>query len=263
MPSYETKSTSLEEKNKCVENWLKSITTESQISDKAANKECSSKVTPYDATAKQVECTPKNTPCQATAVPIKHFEKDITLKRGRKCNYRDDVSSDSSPLFKQSESEYEPSSIIPDTFNSDENSDELFNLVVDKKNDDNLSRKGVKNYDNDENASDKIKKIEVIKNSDKLNNIVVGVRYNDHLDENMDENCDDDILISDEFEKVTVVAAKKNKISGKRIRDRGHSCYFCQKIIINMARHLEVMYANEIEVAKVLAFAKGSKRRKD
>lgn len=68
------------------------------------------------------------------------------------------------------------------------------------------------------------------------------------------------VLISTES-NINISAAKK--ANNKRIRNKGHACYFCQKIILNSARHLEVVHGSETEVAKVLAMQKNSKARKD
>lgn len=62
---------------------------------------------------------------------------------------------------------------------------------------------------------------------------------------------------------INISASRKALSSGKRIRNKGHSCYFCHKIIQNSARHLEVVHGNEMEVAKLLAMPKNSKARRD
>ncbi|KAF5269753.1 hypothetical protein FQR65_LT17930 [Abscondita terminalis] len=49
----------------------------------------------------------------------------------------------------------------------------------------------------------------------------------------------------------------------KRVRNKGHICYFCNKQIINMARHLATMHNQEVEVAKILSYPKNSKSRKE
>lgn len=62
--------------------------------------------------------------------------------------------------------------------------------------------------------------------------------------------------------KVTINPAKKS--DGKRVRDKGHACLFCNQLIINnLARHYEKQHSNEIEVAKILALPKTSKQRRD
>lgn len=53
-----------------------------------------------------------------------------------------------------------------------------------------------------------------------------------------------------------------SKQEGKRIRNKTHSCYFCGKLIINMARHFELIHNKEIEVARCLVYPKQSKERK-
>lgn len=55
-------------------------------------------------------------------------------------------------------------------------------------------------------------------------------------------------------------ASKRN---GKRIRNKTHVCYFCEKLIINMARHFEVVHSEETEVSKYLAYPKNSRERRD
>lgn len=61
--------------------------------------------------------------------------------------------------------------------------------------------------------------------------------------------------------RVKILAASKH--DGKRIRNKGHSCYFCHKTILNFAQHLQVKHHNETEVAKLLAMPKNSKIRRD
>ncbi|CAH1115846.1 unnamed protein product [Psylliodes chrysocephalus] len=57
---------------------------------------------------------------------------------------------------------------------------------------------------------------------------------------------------------------QQNTVNKNRIREKGHFCYFCQKILCNnLARHIETIHGNEIEVAKILAMPKGSKKRRD
>ncbi|CAH1163346.1 unnamed protein product, partial [Phaedon cochleariae] len=51
--------------------------------------------------------------------------------------------------------------------------------------------------------------------------------------------------------------------SGKRIRDKDHSCFFCHKLLRNLARHFERAHDKEMEVAKILSMPKCSKRRRD
>lgn len=44
---------------------------------------------------------------------------------------------------------------------------------------------------------------------------------------------------------------------------KGHACLYCDKVIINLARHLSTAHQKEIEVAKLLAMDKKSKLRRD
>ena len=61
---------------------------------------------------------------------------------------------------------------------------------------------------------------------------------------------------------VTVTSCTKK--DGKVVRDKGHACYFCQKIFCNnLARHFELKHSNESEVCRILAMPKNSKRRRD
>ncbi|KAJ8964936.1 hypothetical protein NQ314_004515 [Rhamnusium bicolor] len=62
-------------------------------------------------------------------------------------------------------------------------------------------------------------------------------------------------------DSIKIKAAKH--YDGKRVRNKRHSCYFCQKLIIHMAQHLELCHGKELGVAKLLAMAKNSKSRKE
>lgn len=81
-----------------------------------------------------------------------------------------------------------------------------------------------------------------------------------------------DSRVSRNFEEVTcstmtsqhnieIIAATKDE--GKRIRDKGHACYFCQRIVQNLARHFELLHGKEKDVARILAMPKNSKGRRD
>ena len=48
----------------------------------------------------------------------------------------------------------------------------------------------------------------------------------------------------------------------KRIYDKKHCCFFCNKFYAKMARHLEQCHKNESEVASILCLSKKSKSRK-
>ncbi|KAK4877477.1 hypothetical protein RN001_009983 [Aquatica leii] len=60
---------------------------------------------------------------------------------------------------------------------------------------------------------------------------------------------------------IDISAAVKHE--GKRIRNKGHACYFCQKRVQNSSRHFEVMHGKETEVIKILVMPKNSKQRRD
>ncbi|CAH1109549.1 unnamed protein product [Psylliodes chrysocephalus] len=70
----------------------------------------------------------------------------------------------------------------------------------------------------------------------------------------------------DSFRKVNstndieIVAASKKE--GKRVRNKTHVCYYCNKKIINMARHFELVHYKETEIAKFMSFPKKSSQRK-
>lgn len=50
---------------------------------------------------------------------------------------------------------------------------------------------------------------------------------------------------------------------GKRIRNKGHACYYCQAIVKNSSRHLELIHGTETDVVKILLLPKNSKERRD
>lgn len=60
-----------------------------------------------------------------------------------------------------------------------------------------------------------------------------------------------------------VVKTAKKKDTGKRIRDKGHCCLFCDKLVINIARHYKVKHGNETQVLRIIVLPKGSKRRRE
>ncbi|XP_072389472.1 uncharacterized protein [Diabrotica undecimpunctata] len=57
------------------------------------------------------------------------------------------------------------------------------------------------------------------------------------------------------------VVAASNK-DGKRIRDKTHVCFICDKSVIHMGRHFETLHSETSEVAKCLAYPKNSKERR-
>lgn len=63
-------------------------------------------------------------------------------------------------------------------------------------------------------------------------------------------------------ELVKINCAKKSS-GGKRIRNKDHSCYFCHKLLRNLARHFERAHSNETEVARILSMPINSKKRRE
>ena len=54
--------------------------------------------------------------------------------------------------------------------------------------------------------------------------------------------------------------ARTNNAS-KRVWDRKNACYFCERMVQKLARHLERRHRCELEVQRILAMEKGSKKR--
>ncbi|XP_065936953.1 uncharacterized protein [Magallana gigas] len=52
------------------------------------------------------------------------------------------------------------------------------------------------------------------------------------------------------------------KNSNGNLKNKLHACFFCEKMIANIARHLELAHKTEVEVAKILVFSKKSKERR-
>lgn len=77
------------------------------------------------------------------------------------------------------------------------------------------------------------------------------------IDEYDNEEAD-----ADEQERISVRHYIKT-VSGKRVYDRRHACYFCNKFIGKVTRHLETVHSKEIEVAKLLALDHKSQERKE
>ena len=59
-----------------------------------------------------------------------------------------------------------------------------------------------------------------------------------------------------------VVVGAFQKSDGKRVYNKRHYCVYCSKPYAKMARHLESIHNNKMDVAKALSFPKGSKERK-
>ncbi|XP_049417425.1 uncharacterized protein LOC125879526 [Epinephelus fuscoguttatus] len=58
-----------------------------------------------------------------------------------------------------------------------------------------------------------------------------------------------------------VVSSHQNK-NGKRSYDKRNYCFYCRKPYAKMARHLEHVHENKVEVARAFSFPKKSKERK-
>ncbi|KAK4885828.1 hypothetical protein RN001_002099 [Aquatica leii] len=65
-----------------------------------------------------------------------------------------------------------------------------------------------------------------------------------------------------EIETTAYVNRAKKTISGSRVYDKRHACYFCDKLIGKVTRHLELIHFKEIEVAKLLTMDKNSDEEK-
>lgn len=52
------------------------------------------------------------------------------------------------------------------------------------------------------------------------------------------------------------------KNSNGNLKNKLHACFFCEKMIANIARHLELAHKTEVEVATILVFPKKSKERR-
>lgn len=44
----------------------------------------------------------------------------------------------------------------------------------------------------------------------------------------------------------------------KIVRNKGHCCLFCYKVVVNLPRHMELVHSSEREVGKLLAMDKNS-----
>lgn len=56
--------------------------------------------------------------------------------------------------------------------------------------------------------------------------------------------------------------SRKTALSNKRIWDKKDVCIFCEEAVTNFVRHLNRKHSEEIEVAKLLSYKKGSQERK-
>ncbi|KAJ8943299.1 hypothetical protein NQ314_009788 [Rhamnusium bicolor] len=84
----------------------------------------------------------------------------------------------------------------------------------------------------------------------------------DEETDNISSGVTSSINKSETKELIKINCAKKTS-GGKRIRNKDHSCYFCHKLLRNLARHFERAHSNETEVARILSMPKNSKRRRE
>ncbi|XP_043986820.1 uncharacterized protein LOC122839374 isoform X2 [Gambusia affinis] len=63
-------------------------------------------------------------------------------------------------------------------------------------------------------------------------------------------------------ESCSIVVGACQKKGGKRVYDKKHYCLYCCKPFSKMARHLQQVHEDKMDVAKALSFPKGSKERK-
>lgn len=63
-------------------------------------------------------------------------------------------------------------------------------------------------------------------------------------------------------ESCSIVVGACQKKEGKRVYDKKHYCLYCCKPFSKMARHLQQVHEDKMDVAKALSFPKGSKERK-
>ncbi|KAG5882524.1 hypothetical protein JTB14_006796 [Gonioctena quinquepunctata] len=72
--------------------------------------------------------------------------------------------------------------------------------------------------------------------------------------------ADKEVVDDRREQMVTIDYAKKN--NGKRVRDKVHSCYFCNNLYKNnLPRHYQRVHTSEIEVAQIFAITDLKKRR--
>lgn len=68
------------------------------------------------------------------------------------------------------------------------------------------------------------------------------------------------MLFGRKEEDISLQGVPKN--SKGNLKNKLHACFFCEKMIANIARHLELSHKTEVQVARVLAFPKKSKERR-
>lgn len=81
------------------------------------------------------------------------------------------------------------------------------------------------------------------------------------------------ITVASTLENIGIIQADENIITysqikktatGKRLRDKCHCCYVCNKLLLNnMARHFEHVHGEDVQIAKILALPKRSRQRRE
>lgn len=199
-------------------------------------------------------------------------------------------------IFKDSGSEFIPCSLGSESGENEENNN-IFGIPAYQKNDDLRKNKKNKNKRKNICKQKSIKKIKPITNNtakkirtimknrqkevkseeirieekksigrrnDKLEKIIYEIDTTSlHSENNGETGSSVSLENQKSTKKVFIESSKINEKSGKRIRDKVHCCLFCDKLLINIARHYELLHKNEIRVARILSMPKGSKARKE
>ncbi|KAF5274424.1 hypothetical protein FQR65_LT04340 [Abscondita terminalis] len=165
----------------------------------------------------------------------KTVERNAMNESSTNCDYlsEDDEIQD---LYSTSDSdEYIPSDVVSDTSS--------YSSEVDDKTSwcDSLLKRAVKSSTNS-------KKPKKSKLSNKLRKA---------------ENRETESCLSNSSDEDTVKVTCSMKKDGKRIRNKRYCCYLCQKIVLNLSRHLNTVHSNDTAVARILALPKGSKQRRE
>ncbi|XP_060590855.1 uncharacterized protein LOC132745869 isoform X2 [Ruditapes philippinarum] len=162
-----------------------------------------------------------------------------------------DVSNLDSSYFDDSNDEdYFPSQVSENEYDFSESESTIYpvqnygfnKIVISPKHDNN-------NCESDESTTQ-------VLDIDKVNNPIPTLSVRDI-------QCDEtEIGVNIEHQTVKIAISKKTK-DGKRVWDKKHACTYCKKQYPKLARHLEQVHANEIDVQRALAFNKNSKERKE
>ncbi|XP_034017463.1 uncharacterized protein LOC117502534 isoform X2 [Thalassophryne amazonica] len=60
----------------------------------------------------------------------------------------------------------------------------------------------------------------------------------------------------------SLVVGALNKINGTRVNDKRHYCLYCKRPYVKIARHLQEVHNDELDVAKAMSFPKSSEEKK-